>query len=104
MAIIMDPGGVSATGQSMHDIADAARDHTKTLLNSSDAAAAGNPGWAAGSALGGCRTAWQDQVGRLIEQTVAIGDNLKASASSVSTMDQEAEARLDHVMHDLIGQ
>jgi hypothetical protein len=104
MSIAMDPGGTAKTGQSMHDLANSARYRTKPLLNSSDAAAQANPGWTAGAALGACRTAWQDQLGRLLDQTVAIGDNLMASAATTSATDQAAEDRLDRVAGDMAGQ
>src|SRR5437870_7973919 len=99
MNIRMDPDGVSATGQAMADIADAARERTKSLLDSCETAAQANPGWSAGAALVGCRTAWRDQTGKLIDRTVEVADALRASAGDASAMDAEARDRLDHVMH-----
>ena len=103
MVIAMDPGGVSAAGEDLHKIAGDAGTRTKSLFASSDAAAQGNQGWASGPALTGCKTAWQDQLGKLIQKTVEAGDALKDSAGNVASTDQEAENRLDHVMHDWSG-
>lgn len=99
--IAMNPGGVSATGDDVHEIAGGANDRTKSLFASSDTAAQGNPGWASGPSLAACKGAWQGQFTSLIQKTVDAADNLKDSAGQVAGDDREAEDRLGHVMHDL---
>lgn len=104
MNIKMDTGGVNATGDDMHQVAGTANERTKSLFATSDTAASDNPGWLSAAALTAVKDAWQTQFGKLVQQTVAAGDALKDSAGTVATADQEAENRLDHVMHDLAGQ
>jgi hypothetical protein len=101
MDIVMDPGGVSATGDDVHQIAAGANDRTKSLFTSSDTAAQDNPGWASGAALTACKDSWQGQLASLIQKTVDAADNLKDSAAQVASADREAEDRLARVMHDL---
>jgi hypothetical protein len=103
MVIAMDPGGVSSTGDDMHEVANTANDRTKALFASSDTASTDNPGWASGPALTAVKDAWQTQFGKLVQQTVAAGDALKDSAGRVAATDQEAENRLGDVMNDLAG-
>ena len=101
MDIAMDPGGVTATGEDLHQIAKGAADRTKSLLDASDTAARDNPGWASGPALTACKAAWQDHFTSLIQKTVDAADNLKDSAGQVVNSDREAEDRLGHAVHDL---
>jgi hypothetical protein len=103
MDVEMDPGGVDATGDDMHELAGTANDRTKSLFASSDAAAQGNPGWASSPALTGVKGAWQNQFTSLVNQTVDAGDRLKNSAGEVAANDREAEDRLDTVMRHLAG-
>jgi hypothetical protein len=101
MDIRMDPGGVSATGDDLHQIA--ANDRTRSLFTSSDTAARDNPGWASSAALTAGKDVWQSQFTSLIQKTVDAADNLKSSAGQVASADREAEDRLGRVMDDLVG-
>src|SRR5436309_997778 len=102
--IEMDPGGVSTAGDDLHDTANTANTRTKTLFSSSDKAAQDNPGWAAAAALTTVKSAWQDQFNKLVRQTVDAADALRDSAGQVQATDQEAENRLNNVMHDVAGE
>ncbi|TCO52627.1 hypothetical protein [Actinocrispum wychmicini] len=99
----IEPGGVSTAGEDLYQTANTANDHTKSLFTSSDTAAGDNPGWASAGALTGVKSAWQEQFGKLIQQTVAAADALKDSAGQIAGSDQEAKYRLTLAMHDLTG-
>lgn len=99
--IAMRPEGVKVTARQLTERAAAAHLHIRTLFASSATAARGNPQWDSARELTACRVAWEAEFDRLITRTRMLGEDIRAAAELVCTLDHEGETRMYQVLRGL---
>ncbi|GAA2748318.1 type VII secretion target [Kitasatospora cinereorecta] len=94
----------------LHTAAEAVRGSSSQLgtksghwLDGSLTAAAKHPGFASGPALRDCADAWQTHMTSVVGQLHTYADQLRDSAHSYDSAEQESVRRLDLASRDLNG-
>lgn len=93
----VSPSDLRRAADRLDALADALDAGLPRLRAATDAAVAGNPGWASSAALDGTAAAWRDALSRAGHELRTHGDRLRAVADGYEVADHRAAERLGGV-------
>lgn len=99
----IQPGAVVSSGQRLKDLATAAKTQNATYFTSQEPAAAGNPGFAAGSALTNFAQKLHSNMDSYVDDLANNGEQIVASAHSVQQVDADTANGFNREMAALNG-
>ncbi|WP_418003418.1 hypothetical protein ACNO8X_26520 [Mycobacterium sp. PDNC021] len=101
--INIDPGEVKASGQRLSELAGTAKAQTNKYFTSQEAAARGNPSFAAGPRLVEYANKLHNQMNSFIDDLAANGNKIVSAANNVTQTDSDTATGFSRELSSLNG-